>query len=224
MRLPWTNPKEGAMVRRSLPFLATFAALVLLFVAVAPAAAYTHVNRYHLRLSRVSTLQCGTPIKIQALLTDKQGSPVVGKTINFFLFDGKPGDTLAPKNAVTNEQGKAFTFVTLKCQNHTRQVEILAEGPKGAKALITLVLHNDHERDHHTATGFLSVTTGSTGAGSGQVATIASRAVLASPVVSTSLSSMALLPVGPVLLGLMFFLKAAFRRRSTLRVPRLATA
>jgi hypothetical protein len=224
MRLRGTNPKEDAMVRRSLPFLATFVALVLLLVAAAPASAYGNVNPFHLRLSRLDPLRCGTPIGIQAQLTDRKGHAVRGVTIHFTIVEGRRGDRLAPANVVTNANGKAVTFVTLVCTNDTHRAQILATGPNGANARITLVLHHPHVRDRHNAAGLLSVTTGSTGTGSGQVATTASHSVVLSPVVATRPSSMALLPVGSALLGVMIMLLAAFRRRLSPRAGRPATA
>lgn len=224
MRLRWTNPKEGAMVRGSLPFLATFLALVLLLLAAAPASAYNNENPFHLRLSRLDPLKCGTTIGIQAKLTDRKGHPVSGATIHFAIVKGKPGDALAPANVLTNAKAKAVTFVTLVCTTGGHLTKIVATGPSGAKARITLVLHKHHDRDRHNAAGPLSVTTGSTGTGSGQVATTASRSVLVSPVVSTSPSSMALLPVGSALFGVMIVLLAAFRRRLSPRARRPATA
>ncbi len=212
------------MVRRSLPFLATFLAIFMLLLAVAPAAAYNHANDYHLRLSRLDSLRCGTPIGIQAQLTDKRGHAVRGATVHFAIVEGRRGDALAPANVVTNADGEAITFVRLVCTNDTHRAEVVATGPSGAKARITLVLHQHHDRDGHSAAGILSVTTGSTGTGTGQVATTASRSVLVSPVVSTSPSSMALLPVGPALLGVIVVLLAAFRRRLTPRTRRPATA
>ncbi len=226
-----TNPNEDAMVRRSLPFLATFIALVMLLLAAAPASAYNHVNDYHLRLSRLDPLRCGTPIGIQALLTDTRGHAVSGATIHFAIAEGRRGDTLGPANVVTNARGKAVTSVRLVCTNDTHRVEIVANGPGGAKARITLVLYDYHgghqdkdDRDRQGAAGFLAATTGSTGTGGGLVAGSASGSVIVGPVGSISPSSMSLLPVGPALLGLMVMLLAVLRRRLTPGARRLAAA
>ena len=212
------------MLRRSLPFLATVLAFVVLLVAAVPASAYDNENPYHLRLSRLDPLQCGTRIGIQAKLTDRDGHPVSGAAIHFTIDQGRRGDKLAPARVVTNARGKAVTFVILACTNGTHFTEILARGPNGAKARITLVLHNHHGRDRGRAAAVLSVGAGSTGSGTGQAAPATGRSVLASPVVFTSPSSMALLPVGSALLGVMIVLLAAFRRRLSPRTRRPATA
>jgi hypothetical protein len=148
MRLRGTNPKEGAMSRRSLPFLATFLAIMMLLGAAAPAFGYGNVNPYHLRLTRLDSLRCGRPIAIQAKLTDRRGRPVSGKTINFAIAYGKPGDQLSPSSAVTNSRGKAYTRVTLACTSGTHRTKIVATGPNGAKARITLVLTRHHRWWH----------------------------------------------------------------------------
>lgn len=147
MRLRGTHPKEGAMNRGSMPFLSTLLALVLLILVAAPASAYGNVNPLHLRLSRLDSLACATPIGIQAILTDRKGNPVSGETIQFAIIKGESGDALAPPNAVTNAQGKAVTFLTLVCVNDTHHVQIVATGPNGAKARINLVLHKHHDGD-----------------------------------------------------------------------------
>ena len=211
------------MPRRSLPVLATVLAFVLLLVAAVPAFAYNNENPYHLRLSRLDPLQCGTRIGIQAKLTDRDGHPVSGAAIHFTIDEGRRGDKLAPARVVTNARGKAVTFVILACTNGTHFTEILARGPRGAKARITLILHNHHDRNRGRAAAVLSVGAGSTGSGTGQAAPATGRSVLASPVVFTSQSS-ALAPVGLALLGLLIVLLVAFGRHQSTPVRRLATA
>jgi hypothetical protein len=215
------------MVRRSAPFLATFLALVLVLLAAAPAAAYNHENQYHLRLHRLDPLACGTPIGIQAKLTDKHGHRISGATIHFSIVKGKPGDVLSPTSAVTNSQGKAVTHVTLACTSGTHLTRILATGPGDAKAHITLVLHRHHDEDqddndlHHRDRSdtalLLASTNGSNGPGA-VVVTAVSRSVAASPVAATSPASAPqapLAPIGAILLGTMTVLvAAAWRRRA----------
>jgi len=229
MRLRSTIPEGSAMIRRSLPFLATLLAFGLLLLAAAPASAYNNENKYHLRLHRLDPLKCGTPIGIQAKLTDKHGHRISGATINFTITKGKPGDSLSPSSAVTNSKGKAVTYVTLACTSGTHVTKILATGPNGARARITLVLHrhhdedNDDDNDHHHhegfgAAGILTATTGS-GTGGGQVATVAARTVNASPVSTTIPAPAAVVPLGAIVIGALTLVLAASWRRRPRRPP-----
>jgi hypothetical protein len=137
------------MVRRSLPLLSTLLALVLLMLVSTTASAYNNENRYHLRLSRIDPLRCGTWIGVEAKLTDRHGNKVPGKTIHFEIDWGKPGDTVSPANVVTNSRGKAVAYVKLVCVSHLHITQVEATGPNGARARITFVLHKQHDWHHH---------------------------------------------------------------------------
>ncbi len=77
----------------------------------------------------------------------EHGNKVPGKTIHFAIEFGWFGDSLAPANVVTDSQGKAVTYVTLVCTRGLHITGIVATGPSGARARITLVLYEHH--DHH---------------------------------------------------------------------------
>jgi hypothetical protein len=218
-----TNRNEGAMVRRSVPFLATFFALALVLLVAVPAAAYNNVNPLHLRLSRLDPLTCGTTVRIQATLTDSKGDPVSGESIHFAIIKGESGDALAPANDVTDAQGKAVTLLTPICTDETHHIQIVASGPDGAQGRINLILHKDHDNAQAAAGVVAGTTTGSDGFGSGQAGIAAPRSAVLSPVASTGPSSMSLLPVG-LLFGLVSVLLTARLRRLSPGTRRPATA
>jgi len=123
------------MIRRSSPLLRLLLALVVLLLAVAPVSAYTHANVYHLRLTRLDPLACGTPIHLQALLT-QHGTPVADVTVYFTIAKGA-GDTVIPASDVTDGHGIASTFVTIACGSQPPH-QVLASVANNASARITL--------------------------------------------------------------------------------------
>lgn len=113
------------------------AAAMLAFGAAAPTLAYTHVNNEHIRLSRLDPVVCGTPIRIDALVTDEHGTPSVGITVTFSLSNGEAGDVLSPQSSITSSSGHAGTTLTMSCLKGPRTVR--ASEPGGAHASITFV-------------------------------------------------------------------------------------
>lgn len=124
------------MIRRSSPLVRLVLALVVLLLAVAPVSAYNNVNEYHLRLTRLDPLACGTPIRLQALLTTKSGTPVSGIAVQFAIAKGA-GDIVAPTSVVTNTDGIAITNVTIDCGSQPPH-QVLASVANNASARITL--------------------------------------------------------------------------------------
>ena len=138
--------------RRSL-VVATMLAVLLALVATVPALAYTHVNEYHLRLSRHDPVKCGKRIEIEATLRTERGRAVSGETVYFAVEQGSPGDKVAPSSAVTGRHGTASTYATLTCsdrkhKDHYDQHVIKAWVPGKAQARITLIVF-DKGYDHH---------------------------------------------------------------------------
>ena len=122
--------------RPSKPVVALVALVLALFAAV-PAYAYNNVNTYDLRLTRLDPLACGSPIRLQALLTVKGGTPASGITVQFAILKGAPGDTVDPTSAVTNGAGIAITRVTIECGSKPPH-QVLASVANDASARITL--------------------------------------------------------------------------------------
>lgn len=125
------------MIRRSSPLLRLLLALVVLLLAVAPVSAYGNVNAYHLRLTRLDPLACGTPITLQALLTTQGGTTVSGVWVQFAFVKSVPGDTLSATSVMTNDSGVAITTVTLTCAGGQPH-QVMASVPGKASARITL--------------------------------------------------------------------------------------
>lgn len=134
------------MVHRSSKFVVALLAVILTLMVAAPASAYPSAPSTFLRLSRLTALTCGTPIDIQATLTSqhgpKQDHPLSG-AISFAIVKGSV--TLPPAGVVTNAfTGTGDTSVTIACTNATQVIQIVATGPDGAQARITLTLPAGH--------------------------------------------------------------------------------
>jgi hypothetical protein len=119
---------------RTVASLLFAAALVL--ASVLPALAYNEENVKHIRLHRLDAIQCGSPIRIVADLTDKKGAAVAGATVNFSLKKGQPGDVLAPTTNASDTEGRARTTLTMSSFQGTRIV--VASVPGDGKAQITI--------------------------------------------------------------------------------------
>jgi hypothetical protein len=124
-------------IPRSSKFLVALLAVILALLGAVPVAAYNNVNQYHLRLTRLDSLTCGTPIGLQALLTTQGGTPVGGVTVQFSIVKGGPGDVVSPTSAVTNGSGIANTSVTLDCTGGPPH-QVMASVAGKASARITL--------------------------------------------------------------------------------------
>lgn len=134
MRRP--KSKDRAMIHRSPKVVIALLSLLLVLVGAVPVSAYNNVNGYDLRLSRLDPLACGTPIRLQALLTQKGGTPAGGITVQFSILKGA-GDTVSPASAVTNGSGIAITRVTIACGSQPPH-QVLATVANDASARITL--------------------------------------------------------------------------------------
>jgi len=136
------------MVHRSSKFVVALLAVTLALMVAAPVSAYSFASSTFLRLSRLDALTCGTPIEIQATLTSqhgvKQDHPLGGATIGFAIVKGSAA--LAPASVVTSAAGTGDTFVTITCTNATQVIQIVATGPDGAQARITLTLPAGHAK------------------------------------------------------------------------------
>jgi hypothetical protein len=132
------------MVHRSSRLVISLLAVTLALMVAAPVSAYDFASSTFLRLSRLDALTCGTPIEIQATLTSqhgvKQDHPISGATISFAIVKGSAP---TPASVVTTLAGTGDTFVTIACTNAT-PVQIVATGPDGAQARITLTLPAGH--------------------------------------------------------------------------------
>jgi hypothetical protein len=146
MRRP--NPKEDPMVHRSSKFVVALLAVILTLMVAAPASAYPLAPSTFLRLSRLDALTCGTQIEIQATLTSqhgpKQDHPIGGATISYAIVKGSATLTPDPASLVTSPAGTWDEFVTIDCTNATQVIQIVATGPGGAQARITLTLPAGH--------------------------------------------------------------------------------
>ena len=133
------------MVHRSSRLVISLLAVTLALMVAAPVSAYSYASSTFLRLSRLDALTCGTQIEIQATLTSqhgpKQDHPLSG-TVSFAIVKGSA--TLAPASVVTSAAGTGDTFVTITCTNATQVIQIVATGPDGAQARITLTLPAGH--------------------------------------------------------------------------------
>jgi hypothetical protein len=133
------------MVHRSSKLVVALLTVILTLMVAAPASAYGPAPSTFLRLSRLDAMTCGT-IEIQATLTSqhgpKQDHPLSG-TVSFAIVKGSA--TLAPASVVTTAAGTGDTFVTITCStNATQVIQIVATGPDGAQARITLTLPAGH--------------------------------------------------------------------------------
>jgi len=139
------------MVHRSSRLVISLLAVTLALMVAAPVSAYSYASSTFLRLSRLSALTCGTPIEIieiQATLTSqhgpKQDNPISGATISFAIVKGSA--SISPASVGTTATGTGDTFVTIACTNATQVIQIVATGPDGAQARITLTLPAGHAK------------------------------------------------------------------------------
>jgi hypothetical protein len=134
MRRP--KSKDGTMVHRSSKVVIALLSLFLVLVSAGPVSAYGKVNRYDLRLTLLDPLACGTPMRLQALLTQNGGTPASGITVQFSIAKGA-GDTVSPASVATNGAGIAITRVTIACDSQPPH-QVLASVANDASARITL--------------------------------------------------------------------------------------
>lgn len=110
----------------------------LVVASVLPATAYTEVNVKHVRLVALDGIRCGSPIRLEATLTDAQGRPVAGALV-FFTFKKKnAGDMLAPTFGFSNAQGKVQTTLTLSPSRGVRQIVATVAAPGTASDQFTI--------------------------------------------------------------------------------------
>jgi hypothetical protein len=124
------------MIHRSSKVVIALLSLVLVLVGAGSVSAYGKVNRYDLRLTLLDPLVCGTPMRLQALLTQNGGTPASGITVQFSILKGA-GDTVSPASVATNSAGIAITLVTIACDSQPPH-QVLASVANEASARITL--------------------------------------------------------------------------------------
>ena len=127
------------LMARKIRFLASFlVAMGLVLAYVLPGLAYNEANVKHIRMVRLSPIVCGedTAIRLAADLTDKNGNPVVGATVNFTLKKGQAGDSIAPASDVSDSEGRART--NLRLSDLTGNRIVVASVPGDGKGQITI--------------------------------------------------------------------------------------
>jgi hypothetical protein len=102
--------------------------------------AYGEVNVFHIRIERLDTIQCVTPVALRAHLTDKSGAAVAGATVNWTLKKGQPEDVLSPTTSASDASGDADTELQFSNFQGPRIVVASVTGAQGSgKDQITIV-------------------------------------------------------------------------------------
>lgn len=130
------------------------AACMLMLLAASPAFAYNEENVKHTRVSRLDPVQCATPIRLVADLTDKRGNAVSGAEVQWSFHKSEPGDTLNPTTTFADAEGRARTTLTLACETGTRIIRAHVPGDGTGQITIsckssTNCAEDDDDDDKH---------------------------------------------------------------------------
>ena len=130
------------------------AACMLLLLAASPAFGYNEEIVKHTRVSRLDPVQCATPIRLVADLTDKHGNAVSGAEVNWSFHKTEPGDTLNSTTTFADAEGRARTTLTLACETGTRIIRAHVPGDGTGQITISCKLstncaEEDDEGDKH---------------------------------------------------------------------------
>jgi hypothetical protein len=95
--------------------LSTLFGVVLALAVVAPASAYSGVNKFHVRMSQPQQAACGTPTPVIANVTTANGDPApVGTLVTFVKHSGDGGGPV-PTSDLTDVSGNAESTYTIAC-------------------------------------------------------------------------------------------------------------
>jgi hypothetical protein len=89
--------------------------IILALAVVAPASAYSGVNKFHVRMSQPQQAACGTPTPVIANVATAKGDPApVGTLVTFVKHSGDGGEPV-PTSDLTDASGNAESTYTIAC-------------------------------------------------------------------------------------------------------------
>jgi hypothetical protein len=119
-------------------FVAAFLfAAGLVLATVLPGLTYNEENVKHVRVERLSPIECKSTVRLRAHLTDKDGGVVVGAEVNWTLKKGQSGDALVPVSPLSDGNGDHYADLQLSEFSGNRIVVATVAGTK-AKGQITI--------------------------------------------------------------------------------------